>query len=172
MKINGNLSIVKLFPGILQQQFIAGLLHTAILVVKLKHTRAWKLSHRKPKKIKRNQLLICFRTLQKNMISKSDSFRWLRIVLFIDVGGYVIYSYDSSGRGRFFPITRFTKHGTNNDCTHSTSLKSDPVITALTLPLIITRLVLALSLAMTSSFHVPKVFYFRMHKPGSWKRFE
>ena len=50
MKINGNLSIVKLFPGILQQQFIAGLLHTAILVVKVKHTREWKLSHRKQKK--------------------------------------------------------------------------------------------------------------------------
>ena len=55
MKSNGNLSIMKLFPGMFQQEFIAGLLHTAILVVKVKHTRApfackWKLSHRKQKK--------------------------------------------------------------------------------------------------------------------------
>ena len=55
MKSNGKLSIMKLFPGMFQQQFIAGLLHTAILVVKVKHTRApfackWKLSHRKQKK--------------------------------------------------------------------------------------------------------------------------
>ena len=130
MKSNGNLSIMKLFPGMFQQKFIAGLLHTAILVVKVKHTRApfackWKLSHRKQKKTKRNPLLICSRTLQKNMVSKSASSWWLRMVLFIDVGGYVIYSYDSSGRGRFLPLTRFTKHGIKNDCTHSTSLTRD-----------------------------------------------
>ena len=55
MKSNGKLFIMKMFPGMFQQQFIAGLLHTAILVVKVKHTRApfareWKLSHRKQKK--------------------------------------------------------------------------------------------------------------------------
>ena len=55
MKSNGKLSIMKLFPGMFQQQFIARLLHTAILVVKVKHTREpfsreWKLSHRNQKK--------------------------------------------------------------------------------------------------------------------------
>ena len=187
MKSNGNLSIMKLFPGIFQQKFIAGLLHTAILVVKVKHTRArfackWKLSHRKPKKTKRNPLLICSRTLQKNMVSKSASSWWLRMVLFIDVGGYVIYSYDSSGRGRFLPVTSFTKHGIKNDCTHSTSSH------AIFYPTVYngcdssahnrqigTSLESSddeqLSCTKDLEKNIPKVFYFRRHKSGSWKRF-
>ena len=36
--------------------------------------------------MKRNQLLICFRVIQNNIISKSASLWWLQMVLFVDAG--------------------------------------------------------------------------------------